>query len=157
MTDDRFWEGRKVWGALVNTARNMARLVTVSLQPDKARPALLLIVCFAWALAQRLQQRRSDEPVLSLLALTSPSLAKRVTIAPNKPLECLLALGELVHDGMLAAENESANSFNAMAMRTALETSISELMTHLGACERLCTCPVPVRLNLHFYHDYGCV
>jgi predicted membrane chloride channel (bestrophin family) len=134
-----------VWGAIVNTARNMARLITTSLQRDKAEPALLLVVSFSWTLAQRLQMRRADEPVRSLLAAVSPDLSLRVTHAMNKPLECLVALGELVREGMLASEAASAATrLNTMAERSALETGIAEFMGHLGACERLCTCPVPV-------------
>src|SRR5688572_8386078 len=31
---DRFWEGRKLWGSIVNVSRNLARSTTVYLRPD---------------------------------------------------------------------------------------------------------------------------
>lgn len=131
-------------------SRNNARLAASCLSPKAARLSALLIVSFAYTLAQRLQQRRAEEPVKSLLAEQSPIISARVSTATNKPLECLVVLGEVVRAELTQAESTASSpASNIWAERTALETCIGELMDHLGACERLCTCHVPLSYSRH--------
>lgn len=130
--------------------RNTARLAVSCFSPSAARLAALLIVSYAYTLAQRLQQRRADEPSKSLLAEQSPRFSARVTGSTNKPLECLVILGEVVRVELNKSElSPDSLSSNVLAERTALETCIGELIDHLGACERLCTCHVPLSYSRH--------
>ena len=39
---DRFWEGRKCWGAIVNTIRNLARQIWVSIDEKEPEDICLL-------------------------------------------------------------------------------------------------------------------
>jgi ion channel-forming bestrophin family protein len=150
---DRYWEARKIWGALVNSCRNMGRLCTTSMRnPASSRAASRLVVSFSWALAQRLQQRRSDEPCASLLA-PYPTFEARVRKATNKPLECLQCLGELVQAEFLSVPNGSVVPPGAdMQVNVGMwnaEECLREMLTHLGASERICTCPVPLSYSRH--------
>lgn len=59
---DRYWEGRKVWGRLINVSRAMARTANEAMPRRDARVAGALIVSYAHALQHHLQGRREREP-----------------------------------------------------------------------------------------------
>lgn len=61
-TQDRFWEGRKLWGNLINTSRTMARVCTLAMPQPHCEIAARLITCFSFALMHHLQGRREEEP-----------------------------------------------------------------------------------------------
>lgn len=147
---DRYWEGRKLWGACVNTCRNLARMCKTSMDPDVAQASALLIVAYAHTLAQRLQQTRGPEPISTLLA-PFPKLSKRINDAANRPLECLSAIGELVEKEYFRLEtgsdthapvNIGANRMNAEECLREVSVSISPIY-YLGCQKSLllaCLC-----------------
>ena len=51
---ERFWEGRKLWGTMINTVRNLARQIWVSVDTSRGskEQALKLLVAFAIATKQ---------------------------------------------------------------------------------------------------------
>jgi len=61
---ERFWEGRVLWGQLINATRNFARQIWVAIEersPEDRQEkiaAIRLLVCFAIAVKQHLR----DEP-----------------------------------------------------------------------------------------------
>ncbi|MBC8069758.1 MAG: hypothetical protein IAG13_15580, partial [Deltaproteobacteria bacterium] len=61
---DRFWEGRKLWGELVNLSRTWARQVLTMIERDAERPTprqremVLGVVVFAQLLRQHLRDQR---------------------------------------------------------------------------------------------------
>lgn len=59
---DRYWEGRTVWGRLINVSRAMARTANEAMPRRDARVAGALIVSYAHALHHHLQGRREREP-----------------------------------------------------------------------------------------------
>lgn len=68
---DRYWEGRKVWGRLLNTSRNLSRLCGEVMERDHAVVAANLIVMYCYALMHHLQGRREDEPFATMCELMS--------------------------------------------------------------------------------------
>ena len=63
---DRFWEGRKIWGGIVNASRTWAMMVLSYIEPtddgDRARETRRLLIYrqLAWVNALRLQLRRTS-------------------------------------------------------------------------------------------------
>ncbi len=53
---DRFWEGRKLWGGIVNDSRNLGRLATTLLREDAGllRRLLRWTMVFPWSVRYRL-------------------------------------------------------------------------------------------------------
>ena len=55
---ERFWEGRKVWGTLINTVRNLTRAIWVSVeereQSDRQQKIETLRLLIAFAIATKL-------------------------------------------------------------------------------------------------------
>jgi predicted membrane chloride channel (bestrophin family) len=136
---------------LTNSARfsrNTARMVVTSLDPENARMSGHLIVCFAHTLANRLENKDSVEPCINLLTALSPAMCERVARAPNKPLECLVALGETVRNGNLAGCKPGGDR-NNYVQRLVLETCLGELFGQLGACERIAGTRVPLTYSMH--------
>ena len=134
---DRWWEGRKLWGALVNTMRTLTRQVlTMTGDAPKAakdkREFIDMLVAFTYAMRDQLRGdvfARSPE-------LLPPALAEEVDRARYKPFIILRGMGEWVS----ARYKEGA--FGEITM-TAIDRNLVELSNILGGCERIAATPVP--------------
>jgi putative membrane protein len=129
---DRWWEGRKLWGALVNTMRTLTRqALTMTGEGDK-REFLNLLVAFTYAMRDQL---RGDGFARSA-ELLPPALAAEVDRARYKPFIILRAMGEWV------AARQREDAFGEITM-TAIDRNLVELSNILGGCERIAATPVP--------------
>jgi len=142
---DRFWEGRKQWGALLNTTRSLTRqALTMSGQPDDD-PAtghfVRLLVAFTYALKHQL--RRTDAAP-DLARLLPAPLAQAVQEATYKPMRLLLALGRWVQQGKEAGQLDATTQL-------AFDHNFNQLSDIVGGCERLAGTPIPYtyRVMLH--------
>jgi putative membrane protein len=134
---DRWWEGRKLWGALVNTMRTLTRqVVTMTGDAPKAakdkREFIDMLVAFTYAMRDQL---RGDVFARSA-ELLPPALAEEVDRARYKPFIILRGMGEWVS----ARYKEGA--FGEITM-TAIDRNLVELSNILGGCERIAATPVP--------------
>jgi putative membrane protein len=134
---DRWWEGRKLWGALVNTMRTLTRQVlTMTGDVPKAakdkREFIDMLVAFTYAMRDQL---RGDVFARSA-ELLPPALAEEVDRARYKPFIILRGMGEWVS----ARYKEGA--FGEITM-TAIDRNLVELSNILGGCERIAATPVP--------------
>lgn len=119
---DRWWEGRRLWGQLVNQSRGLARAVAAQIASDvpgrgrRARYAALL----------------AEFPVVLAAHLRQP----RGAVGPHRPNAVLTALhGELQAD--LAAGRLSPES------RIPMAGQLQALDDVLGGCERIRNTPIP--------------
>jgi ion channel-forming bestrophin family protein len=134
---DRWWEGRKLWGALVNTMRTLTRqALTMTGDVPKAakdkREFIDMLVAFTYAMRDQL---RGDVFARSA-ELLPPALAEEVDRARYKPFIILRGMGEWVS----ARYKEGA--FGEITM-TAIDRNLVELSNILGGCERIAATPVP--------------
>lgn len=137
---DRFWEGRKLWGRLVNTTRSLARETLTFLpqgddQDPSPRQIRIIHDVIAYTHALRMHLREELEP-----AELSPWLdeAERAELAGhlNIPAQILLRLGRRI--------SEAVRSGNVSEYRwVELERRLVELMDIQGGCERIKTTPIP--------------
>jgi putative membrane protein len=93
---DRFWEGRKNWGTIVVSSRNLARQIWVGVaevEPaDREKKASVLRVLAAFAVATKLRLRK--EPVSGELEeLLDPSLSLQLKSVKSPPLEVIRWVG----------------------------------------------------------------
>ncbi|MEL6765443.1 MAG: bestrophin family ion channel, partial [Cyanobacteria bacterium J06607_6] len=92
---ERFWEGRKLWGTMVNTTRNLARQIWVtveenSLQDRKDKEqALQLIVGFAIATKLHLRKRKD---LTELQPLLTEAQCSQLQSMNSPPLEIAFRL-----------------------------------------------------------------
>jgi putative membrane protein len=130
---DRWWEGRKLWGALVNTMRSLTRqALTMTGDASDKREFLDMLVAFTYAMRDQL---RGDTFARSAELLT-PALAEEVDRARYKPFIILRAMGEWV------AQRQREGGFGEITM-TAIDHNLVELSNILGGCERIAATPVP--------------
>lgn len=131
---DRWWEGRKLWGELVNSCRSFAR--QVSDLDERHRRFLLHGLCgFAAGLAARL--RGEDE----IAAIGRWFDAADIESSPNATNDVLDRLGryclKLVRTGELGAIHYSV-----------VEGRLTSLSNVQGGCERITNTPVPFAYSL---------
>lgn len=92
---DRWWEGRKLWGAIVNTCRNLARSSVVHLHdtPERLETVLRLVRAFPPAATHLLRNKQWSAPELFTHADSGRALAKS-----HPPLAICTALSEQFKD-----------------------------------------------------------
>lgn len=124
---DRWWEGRKLWGALTNSSRNLAMKINAFIQgkDDKSffRQA---ISTYAFALKSHLRGNEEYEidPVLDLKR--EKHMPNQVASSIYTRLACLNREGKL-QDTHLRIINEELKNFTDIC----------------GACERIKNTPIP--------------
>src|SRR5688572_27048653 len=66
---DRFWEGRKAWGNLINEARNLGRQSKILLARDHSllRRSLVWTIAFSYSLMNRLREQEGLGDARALL------------------------------------------------------------------------------------------
>jgi ion channel-forming bestrophin family protein len=129
---DRWWEGRKLWGALVNTMRTLTRQALTMTGDTGKREFLDMLVAFTYAMRDQL---RGDRFARSA-ELLPPLLAAEVDRARYKPFIILRAMGEWV------SVRYKEGALGEITM-SAIDSNLVELSNILGGCERIASTPVP--------------
>lgn len=138
---DRFWEGRKLWGALVNTSRSLARqafsLIDVpegSVEIDEFRQAFVKrVIAFVHALRHHL---RDTDPMLEIAKFLPSDDYVEVEQSMHRPLCILQQLGR---DLRFAHDSDWIQAVNMPAV----DGQLVELSNIMGACERIKNTPIP--------------
>lgn len=126
---DRFWEGRKMWGAIINETRNMGRAAGAYLgaAPDLVRVILGWTIGFSYATMHHLRDDKGLGPAADWL----PARAVQATLeADHVPLATARRMSE-----QLAQARERGVISDYVQM--ALDQNIQLLMDYMGACERI--------------------
>ncbi|AWN46375.1 bestrophin [Methylobacterium terrae] len=140
---DRWWEARKVWGALIVEARGLARLLGALLPEDEARRRRCLnrLAGFTHALHARLRGRDAAAEAAPFL----PEAERGRLAACASPADAALTglaidLGGAVREGAL-----SDVSFGL------IEGKLAGLSGVQAACERIQGTPLPFAYTLLLY------
>ncbi len=132
---DRWWEGRRLWGELVNNSRNLMLKIAAFLpaaEKEKKDMFRILITNYAFALKEHLrggykEGELQDHPNLPLNEL------RKVQHIPNKiSLQLYVEADQLIKDKLISEER--------------LWTIADELRSFAniaGACERIRKTPIP--------------
>lgn len=142
---ERFWEGRKSWGSLVNNTRNLARQILISIaeiEPeDRAKKIAALRLLVAFAVATKLHLR--SEPVNSELeAFMSSERYLKLKTMNHPPLEIAYWIAEYLQ------QQANRKTLNPYHLPTLLEL-LNNLVDQLGACERILKTPIPLAYAIH--------
>lgn len=132
---DRFWEARKLWGALIIHARDFARQTSTLVDRREARTRL---VHGTIAVVQALKhQLRGTDPLPQLLKLLPEAFVReRLTGAHFRPILIIQWLGEEI------ATLRREGAIDAMR-QVAMEQTLSGLTDVVSACERIAGTPIP--------------
>ena len=138
---DRFWEGRKQWGSIVNECRNLGRAASVHLAdaPDLVRSILDWTTVFTFATMHRL---RGTPLVVPATLRLHEDEARNILAAGHVPLAIARRLSELI------AQGHKRRSISDMMLVT-LDQNVQLLIDYLGACERIHNTPMPFAYMVH--------
>ena len=142
---ERFWEGRKFWGSVVNNVRNLARQIWVAIdekdQDDfiAKKSALRLLVAFAVAMKLHLRQESVNS---ELEPLISPSQYQKLKSMNNPPIEVAFWIGDYLNT------QYDRNCVDVYQL-TAMNQLLNSLIDCLGGCERILRTPIPLAYAIH--------
>jgi putative membrane protein len=142
---ERFWEGRKLWGALLNHTRSLARqtlTLTDSKIDDSSKIEFIsLLRSFAYALKHQLRNTDSENDLK--IRLTERQF-KIVSQAQYKPI----MLTKLMAEWIQKAKHE--NIIDSI-QQARFDENLNALTDIVGGCERIASTPIPYtyRVLLH--------
>jgi putative membrane protein len=138
---ERWWEGRKLWGSIINESRNLGRLLKAHLGSDPALRDQTL--CWTAAFASAAMHRLRGGIGLGAAAeRLPPGEVARTLAAEHVPL----AVAQRITGGLAAARQRGLISDYLM---TAIDQNVQLLVDYLGGCERIHATPLPFAYMVH--------
>lgn len=142
---ERFWEGRKAWGSIVNNIRNLSRLIWVAI--DETDPnhrhekeqALKLLVAFAVATKLHLRSQPASDRLANLVSTLQ---FNKLQTATNPPLEIIFWISDY-----LQAKYEQLQI--SLYQMNELQALLNNMVEMLGSCERILRTPIPLAYAIH--------
>lgn len=145
---DRYWEARKLWGALLNDCRTLTRqAMTLPERQVDARPFVHGLIAFVHALRHQLRGTDASPDLARWLPVRE---GERLAAARFKPAMILLGLGEWLQS---LRQERQLDPLLAQAM----ERPLAGLADSLGGCERIAGNPLPytyaviIHRTVYFY------
>lgn len=128
---DRWWEGRKLWGQLVNDSRNLCLKLAAHprVEPEARRRAGALVIGFAVALKQRLRGGGTLQQI--------PGFEHDPAAPAHVPLFLAGRVAELIQ------AQRAAGKLTDLDVLT-LDPHVRALMDVCGGCERVRSTPIPL-------------
>ncbi|MBF2047275.1 MAG: hypothetical protein IGS54_07915 [Elainella sp. C42_A2020_010] len=142
---ERFWEGRKLWGNLINTTRNLARqiwVVVLEKEPQDRQDkitALYSLVAFAVATKLHLRQEPVNHELEALLPAPRYTRLKGMN---NPPLEIAFWIQDYLQ------QQHYRHCVGDYQLLT-LQQLLNSLVDTLGGCERILKTPIPLAYAIH--------
>jgi putative membrane protein len=137
---DRWWEGRRLWGELVNSSRNFALKISTML-PDDAKSVkenlYILIGNFPFVLKEHLRNRFKPNEYESNNAISVETLSK-INHKPN-------AIVWAIEKEIMQAHKQSYLSSEQLLM---LNDELKTMANVCGACERIKNTPIPYSYSM---------
>lgn len=153
---DRFWEGRKLWGAMVNTSRTLTRQVLTLVGPlpeegaaretrtsearrdddelrEFHREMVHRVAAYVHAVRMHL---RDEDPHAELLRLLPEAEVRALEGESNRPIAILQTLADRVRDAWARGWIHSMHV-------SLLDQSITSMCDIQGGCERIKSTPIP--------------
>jgi len=144
---ERFWEGRRLWGDLVNNTRNLAcQIWTMMNDPepeDLTNKIATLRLVEAFPVATKLYLRR--EPInMELKELVSPEQYLQLQSVANPPLEIVSWIASYIQ-----RQYQRGNEVFHYSHVVFLQSNLKNMIDCLGNCERILNTPLPLAYTIH--------
>lgn len=137
---ERFWEGRKLWGGVINTVRNLAQGIHIVVKEKSfnARPEkeaiLRLLIAFPVTMKLHLRSEPLDHQVASLMSETQ---FLKLKTAHHPPLQIAFWIRDYL-------QHQYETNCLSVYQTTVLHELVDELVNILGGCERILKTPLPL-------------
>ncbi len=142
---ERYWEGRKLWGSLLNVSRSLTRQALTLGSPkahkDTVADFVNLLSAFLHALKHQLRQTDAHDDLTPRL---SPQQLRLVQNARYKPAIVLKLMAEWVE------QSREENRIDSI-QQARFDENFDNLANIVGGCERIISTPIPYsyRVLLH--------
>lgn len=138
---DRFWEGRKLWGGIVNETRNLLRAAVTNIHSvELLRRLAAWTAMFPFALTRVLRRGQGElGPAAALLPSTE---VERVLAAGNPALAVAMRMS-----AVLAEAKQRGLITDYVQMQ--IDQNVQLLVDYQGGCERIVRTPLPFAYMLH--------
>ena len=138
---DRFWEGRKLWGGVVNETRNLVRAGIINIPSEPLlRRLTAWTAAFPYALTRVLRSGQGDlGPAGSVLPAAEVA---RVLDSSNAGVAVALRLS-----AVLAEAKQRGLISDYVQMQ--LDNNVQLLVDYQGGCERIVRTPMPFAYMVH--------
>ena len=137
---DRWWEGRKLWGELVNSSRNFALKIN-TMMPNEAKDTkdnlYILIGNFPFVLKEHLRGGFKSKDIESNTTISVEDL----NLAKHKPNAIIWAIEKEI----VQARKQQYLSAEALLM---LNDELKTMANVCGACERIKNTPIPYSYSM---------
>ncbi|MEX3983259.1 bestrophin family protein [Paraburkholderia sp. EG287A] len=137
---DRYWEGRKLWGQMLNETRSLVRqALTLPCSGDeaatreRARELMSLLAALPHALRHQL---RNTDPRADLEPRLPPALFARVMASRYRPATLMLCASEWIQ------RETREGRLDGYAV-LAFEHNLNGISDVIGGCERIVSTPLP--------------
>lgn len=133
---DRFWEGRKLWGALLIDTRSLARQALTlpnSTSDDNQTNFIQLLISLSYALKHQL---RGTEPEQDLKSRLNEKHFNTIASAKFKPVALIKLMADWVKN---AKQNNQIDSI----LQARFDENLDKLSDIVGGCERIVSTPIP--------------
>lgn len=142
---ERFWEGRKAWGGLVNTVRNLSRqiLVAVTQKEFSDRQTKIAAVKLLPAFAIALKLHLRSEPInAELEANLSAEQFEHLKTINHPTLEIAFWISSYLQQ---QTRQEKLDRYQLNDMIQLL----NQMIDVVGICERILKTPIPLAYSIH--------
>ena len=141
---ERFWEGRKAWGAIVVNIRNLARELQIGISARDAadftekKTAIRLLATFA--VVAKLHLR--GEPIEGeLKTVLTPEQFQQIEGFQHRPSAVIFWVRNYLHRQL-----QQGNVSDSQV--TAASTMLGTLVEGVSGCERIVTTPIPIAYRI---------
>jgi len=138
---DRFWEGRKQWGSIINETRNLARQAEVWFAADRqfANSFIRWTIAFAFATMHRLRGEHS-------IGASQQALESSEVAAVQQNRHVPLAIARKLT--LMMSEAQQRGMIDQTQLRS-MDQNVQLLVDYCGACERIRSTPAPYGYVVH--------
>lgn len=136
---DRYWEGRRLWGGIVNASRNLVRSASAHISDCES---LLRLVNWTVAFPYAAMSMLRGAPSLGRAARDLPSGGAHLAPSHHLAMSVAAEITSCIRDA------QRRSGFSDMIL-VSLEAHVKELVDHLGGCERIRKTPLPFAYVLH--------
>lgn len=137
---DRWWEGRKLWGKLVNDSRHLAIKFNNFLPADAKEDRKFFVkmipnICFS------MKEHLRDSRLIGELDLSNPEVKDRVIESKHRPN----IINDMIYERLMSAHKEEKISDTQLFL---LDKELKGFIDVIGACERIKNTPIPYSYSM---------
>jgi ion channel-forming bestrophin family protein len=144
--NDRFWEGRKIWGDINNTIRNISRQIWLIPNPQtktqSQKEFLEMLWLYSLLVKDSLRGNTEKPTKKKSFEHISDTRLKAISKADNPPLVAMHQLQLLLGDCKF---NNLLDQFETNNIQILLDS----LTNSLGGCQRILKTPIPLAYSIH--------